>query len=244
MGIENDSTIVVMIILCVFIATCGCINQITDLFPAPQGQPIVIGHVFLDGKAVKGAAVEAISANGTYHRYAVTGDDGAYAFNITPETNYNITVTYKGLQHTIWPVYLPGDNSTFNIYLTKMSTSTIEGTGYTIISVSPFESKEGRYKIYNHTRWSGFLINAKSIKDNTTSTAITDVNGSYIINVEPNTTYVMKGYFAAPDGPPNAIFEYRNGGESSIYASDNLSGPLVNVSSNETVLVDYIFPMP
>lgn len=236
--------LILFVCISIFLALCGCIDSSTNVIHAPPGPPIVTGHVFLDGKAISDADVEAVSANGTYHRYAVTDDEGVYALNITPDTDYNVTATYKGLHHTIWPVYLPGDTNTFDINLTTTPVSTIEGSGYTIISVSPFESKEGRYKTYNHTKWSGFLINAKSIQDNNTLTAITDINGNYIIHVEPNKTYVMTGYFSAPDGPPNAIFTYRNGGTSSIYASDNISGPIVKVDLGETILVDYIFPMP
>lgn len=245
MRIRNETAIALFFCLGVFIALCGCIDPITNIIHAPSGPPVVTGHVFLDGKAISGAAVDAVSANGTYHRYAVTGNDGVYTFNITPDTDYNVTATYQGLQHTIWPVYLPGDTSTFDINLTTLPMSTIEGSGYTTISVSPWESKEGRYKTYYHTRWSGFLINARSMKDNTTLTAVTDINGSYILKIEPDTVCVISSYFFPPDGHPIASFHYRNSGGLEYVDSGNITtGPIAIAGPNETVFVDYIFPMP
>lgn len=223
----------------VFISVCGCIDSFTNPSRTPSGPTVVTGHVFLDGKAVKVAAVEAVSVNGTAYQSDVTDDNGTYALKITPDTWFNVTATYQGLRHTIWPVYLPGEMDIFDINLTITPTSTIEGSGYTTITKSPYE-EDKRYDIYYHKRWSGFFIEANSTKDNTTVAAITDNNGCYFLKVEPDVTYDLSGYVSASKGYPLAYFEYRNDGS----ISTGYNGYKIRVGPNETALVDYIIAMP
>jgi hypothetical protein len=231
--------IVLLACLSIFLSMCGCIDSIIN----PSGPPVASGHVYLDGKAIGNATIEAVSANGTDHKYTVTDDNGFYSLNIMPDTWYNVTATYNGLRHTIWPVYLPGEMNSFDINLTATPMSTIEGSGYTTISKSPFE-EDKRYDIYYHTRWSGFLIEAKSMKDNTTVSAITDKNGSYVLKIEPDTIYVIAGYVSASKNYPMAIIKYRNDATPSIYSSNSTIGAQTMVGPNETAFVDYVIPMP
>jgi hypothetical protein len=55
---------------------------------------------------------------------------GAYTLNTNTKTVYNLTPTWQGLSHMVGPVYLPGDINTYDINLTSVPTSTIEGSGY------------------------------------------------------------------------------------------------------------------
>lgn len=203
---------------------CGCSQ------PASPTNSLT-GHVYLNGYAISGAHVEAISVNGTDRIATITNDNGAYVLNIKPDIKYNVTATYQELRHTVWPVYLPGETDTYDINLTTTPKSTIEGSRYTKGGPNP--------EFFYHKRWSDVVINATSVKDNITLTALTDSNGSYSLEIEPNVLYNITGASSLQNKYPIPVFYYRNyGGISTGYCNQIMVGP------NETALVDYIIYLP
>jgi hypothetical protein len=249
--LRNEIFITIVILILVTIL-CGCIKEtptVNSITPIPTVQiqnqsslntVLIYGHVYLNGEAISNARVEAISANKTDCLYNITNDYGIYTLNIKPDTNYNITASYQGLQHTIWPVYyLPEameETNLFDINLTTIPSSTIDGSGYTLGS-GPLGER------YNHTRWSGFFIDVRSVKDNTTISATTDSNGNYSLTVEPNILYNISGYSRAHDNYPIATFYYRN----YIYPFDSYfygNYPQIIVGPNETALINYVIVVP
>lgn len=208
-----------VIISVVFLCGCSQLGITTNS---------ISGHVYMDGHAVSGASVEAVSVNGTSRVNTSTDNDGAYTLNINPDTKYNLTTMWQGRRHTVWPVSIPGDVTTYDINLTSMPTSTIEGGGYETGTPDPEK--------FGHKRVSGMKIGVTPIHGNTSITTYTDINGNYILNVEPNVNYnIIVG-----DDTPNyftpIFFNYRNSG--------SLYGRNITVGSNETVLVDYVIPVP
>ena len=208
----------IVIITCV-IFLCGCSqlgitsNEIT-------------GHVYMNGHAISGARVDAISVNGAYSVNTTTDNNGAYTLNINPNTTYNLTATWQGLRHTVWPVYLPGDINTYDINLTSVPTSTIEGSGYEMGGPDP--------ESFGHKRVSGLDIYATPVHGNTSIIAYTNNNGNYLITVEPYVSYNLT--LGGPNYSPPIFFTYRN---TNLYAGYN-----VTVGPNETAVVDYVIPIP
>lgn len=217
----------IVIIICAALL-CGCSQ------PGPITNCIT-GHVYLDGHAVSGAYVEAASVNGTDRVNTTTDDGGAYTLNINAETKYNLTATWQGLRHIVWPVYLPGDVNTYDINLTSTPTSTIEGSGYTMGGPKP--------GMYDHKRLSGFKMGVTPAHGNTSITTRTDDNGNYTLVVEPNILYNMTGGVGGMSPPdyiiPIAVFNYRNDGRIMVGYYDNII-----VGPNETALVDYVIYVP
>lgn len=213
----------------------GCIQEgPTESHTPTPFTKTIIGHVYLDGHAVGGAIVEAMSANGTDRVNTMTDDKGAYTLNINDDVRYNLTATCLGLRHTVWPLYLPGETNIYNVNLTTKPGSTIEGSGYTI---GPLGNQK-LFDTYDHKRWSGIVVTVSSVKDNTTVTTLTDSNGSYYLEVKPNVLYKVAGeYRAGSNFPP--MFHYRNDGA----LADGYSNT-ITVGPNETALVDYVFVMP
>ncbi|WP_428982123.1 hypothetical protein [Methanocella conradii] len=166
--------------------------------------------------------------NGTDHRSTTTDDKGAYVLNIKPATKYNITATYQGLQHTVWPVYLDNKTDTYNVNLTTTPRSTVEGTGYAT-SADPE---------HNLTYMGIYVIYLKSTRDNTTIFKNINSDGSYSLEVEPNVPYVMTGTVGMNSTPPIIQFYYHN------YRPWLGTHPQITVGSNETVLIDYVVPVP
>jgi hypothetical protein len=248
-GLRNEA-LVIFAILFFTIPLSGCstktpnVNSITPV-PCPSIQtpnPSTLifvpayGHVYLNGNTVKGASVEAISANETDHISGTTNDTGAYILNLKPDTRYNITATYQGLRHTVWPVYLPGETGSYDINLTTTPQSTIEGSGYSIVNPGPDPLI---YDMNDHKRWSGIVIRVTSVKDNTTITALTDNNGNYSLKVEPNIVYNITSASSLQNKFPIPMIHYRNyGGLTEGYFEQIMVGP------NETALVDYEIPLP
>jgi hypothetical protein len=225
----------VMVILIGAVLIGGCIQEgpTESHTPAPFTKTI-IGHVYLDGHAIGGARIEVISINGTDCVNTTTDDKGAYTLNINDETKYNLTAICQGLRHTVWPAYLPGETNVYDVNLTTAPVSTIEGSGYTI---GPLGNRE-LFDTYDHKRWSGFVVTATSVKDSISITTLTDSNGSYSLEVEPNVLYKMTGAYNVNSGF-SPMFRYRNGGA----LADGYSNT-ITVGPNETALVDYVFVMP
>lgn len=196
----------------------------------------VNGHVYLGGNAVSGASVEALSVDGADRLNSTTNETGVYILNIKPDIRYYITATYQGLQHTVWPVYLPGETGSYDINLTTTPESTIEGSGYSIVNPGPDKLI---YEMNDHKRWGGVVIIVTSVKDNTTITALTDNNGNYSLNVEPNVVYNITSASSLQNKFPIPMIHYRNyGGRTEGYFEQIMVGP------NETALVDYEIPLP
>ncbi len=201
----------------IFILLSGCIN-----FNAAP--PVANGYVYIDGEVIGGATVEAISADGTDRQSTTTDGTGAYVLNITPAKKYNITATYQGLRHTVWPVYLDDKTDTYNIDLTTTPRSTIEGTGYAFHEGKPYRNSLRVLVIHleptskNHTTYSRHL----------------EGNGTYSMEVEPDVEYTTSGTLS---GSPNiASFFYHNSRE---YVPDRIT-----IDPNETVLIDIEYHLP
>lgn len=218
--------------LSVCISLSGCVhfgtNPSTNVSTVPSVPPVANGHVYVDGKVVSGASVEAVAINGTDHISTTTDDKGAYVLNITPYTKYNVTAMYQGLRHTVWPVYLENKADTYNINLTTTPRSTIEGTG-TIGGDTQF-----------NVPMSNLAINLVPVtKNNTTISTIMNGDGSCSLEVEPNMQYEMTGTMGGVMGsPPIAQFYYRN------YPAGLGDCPQITVGSNETALLDVEFVIP
>ncbi len=97
--------------------------------PALSTPVSISGHVYLDDKAISGASVEAISAYRRSNMSTITDDSGAYSLGLDPRTQYNITATYQGMRHTVWPVFVE-DNETgvYDINLTRTPRTALAGT--------------------------------------------------------------------------------------------------------------------
>ncbi|MDI6896942.1 carboxypeptidase-like regulatory domain-containing protein [Methanocella conradii] len=204
----------------VFLSLSGCVN--TSTVP-----PVASGRVFLDGNVVSGAAIEAVPIDGTGNLYTITDDTGAYTLDLTPAIPYNVTATYQGLRHTIWPVYLDNKSDTFNITLTTIPKSTVEGTGYATSA----------HPEHHNLTASNFAINLNSTKDHTVISKLFNKDGSYSVEVEPNVTYEVNGTLGEMGSPPITQFFYHN------YKPLG-NRPQITVSSNETVLIDYMVALP
>jgi hypothetical protein len=203
----------------IFILLSGCVNLNTNSSTVP---PVATGYVYLDGYVVSGATVEAISADGTDHQFNITDERGAYVLNITPAKIYNITATYQGLRHTVWPVYLDNKTDTYNISLTTAPKSTIEGTGYAVHEGKPFPIDH----ILNP-----IVINfVPTAKNQTTLSGDTGRDGSYSMEVEPNVQYMMSSNISA-------LFYYHN---DPAWVRDHQ----ITIGPNETALVDFDLILP
>ena len=203
----------------IFILLSGCVNESTNSSTEP---PVATGYVYLDGDVIGGATVEAISADGTDHQSNITDDRGAYVLNITPAKIYNITATYQGLRHTVWPVYLDNKTDTYNISLTTAPRSTIEGTGYAFHEGKPFPFDHMDPPVIN-------LV--PMAKNYTTLSNYMGRDGSYSMEVYPNLQYTMKV------SPPIASFFYHN---YQAWVRDHL----ISIGPNETALIDIEFYLP
>jgi len=228
--IEKFTGFVIFICTCclgVFLSLSGCVNSDNNSSTNVSAEPPVAnGHVYLDGSAVSGAIVEAVSVNGTDRQFTITDDKGTYVLIIMPHTLYNITAMYQGMRHTVWPAYLEDKTDTYDIYLTTTPRSTIEGTGY-ITGDTQFNPPISCYD-----------ININSTKDNTTISKAMNNDGSYSLEVEPNVIYYAIGTIGAMGSPPIAQFYYHN------FPTGLGNNPLITVGSNETVLIDIAFVIP
>ncbi len=205
------------------ISTCillsGCVNLSTNSSTVP---PVASGYVYLDGNVVSGATVEAISVDGTDHQSNITDDRGAYVLNITPAKMYNITATYQGLRHTVWPVYLDNKTDTYNISLTTTPRSTIEGTGYAVHEGKPFP--------IDHISNTIVVNLVPTAKNHTTCSREVDRDGSYSVEVEPNVQYKMSSNISA-------FFYYHN---DPAWVCDHQ----ITIGPDETALVDFDLILP
>jgi len=215
--------ILVVVIGAVLLSGCTQPGTITPPSPTVKPNPIansITGHVYLDEHAVGGAYVEAVSVDGTDRRNTTTGDDGAYTLNINPGARYNLTATWQGLRHTVWPVSVGSKYNVYNIPLTATPKSFIAGTGYSM----------GGPEGYNNSRpLIGFELYATPADENGKLTATIGEDWSYSLEVEPGVMYHMERY------APSVNFNYRN-------SDDVLSG--VIVGPNETAIIDYVVLLP
>jgi hypothetical protein len=200
----------------IFILLSGCIN-----FSAVP--PVANGYVYLDGKVIGGATVEAISADGTDRQSTTTDGTGAYVLNITPAKRYNITATYQGLRHTVWPVYLDNKTDMYNIDLTTTPRSAIKGIGYATREGEPYEGNMGVLSVEL----------TPTIKNHTTFSMRLENDGKYSMEVDPDVQYRMRGTFS---GGEVAGFYYHN----TEYVRDNL----ITIGPNETALIDIKYRLP
>jgi len=177
------------------------------------------GGVSLEGKAVTGASVLAISFDGKDSVLTVTDDQGKYVLNLKPGLWYNITASYKGLKHTIWPVYLPDrQNGVYDISLYRVPRSTLVGSAAA------------------GSQWKGHAvyIEATKLDGGVPVMAITGDDGSYSLDVAPGNYYVTGNTYLYASIKKPANFCFHNAAYSYT----------IKVNSNETVLLDYNAEMP
>ncbi|WP_424356812.1 carboxypeptidase regulatory-like domain-containing protein [Methanocella sp. MCL-LM] len=173
------------------------------------------GEVSLDGIPVTGASVLAASFDGTDRVSTITDTNGSYTLYIKPGLWYNITASYQGLKHTVWPVNL-SDHQTdpYDIALSRTPRSTISG--------SPAADSE----------WKGraVYVEAASLDGSAPLMAVTLDDGSFSLDVRPDIRYHLTGNTYAYTSIKNPVsFSFRN----------VLYGYSVKLNSNETVLMDY-----
>jgi hypothetical protein len=202
-----------------FILLCGCINESANNESTNSSiePPVATGFVYINGDAINGATVEAISVDETDYKSNITDDRGAYILNITPMKIYNVTATYNGLRHTVWPVYLDNKSESYNISLTTTPRSTIEGRGYAFHEGEPFPFDHiGNTLVINLVPWE---------KNHTTIFTQLGRNGSYSVVVDTNVLYTMGGM--------DAHFYYHN--HLAGLQDNNYN---ITVGPNETALID------
>jgi hypothetical protein len=217
----KELTVAALLIIIAILAIAGCTQTpITPtLIPKIGDNFLIHGYVNIDGKTVTGADVEAISADNVYHFENVTNDNGAYVLYLPKNLSFNVSATYQGLQHTVWPVSVGDSDYLYNISITTTPKSFIEGTGYSV----------GGYLGYNNSQpLTGFTFNAIQANDNTTFTAVIKDDWSYSLEVKPGVKYHLDRRM------PDVHFYSRNGD----YMSDVVVGP------NETALIDYVVVLP
>lgn len=200
----------------------GCINPGNNSSTTP---PAAIGYVYFDGHPVSGATIEGISADCTDHRSASTDDRGTYVLNITPGKTYNITATYQGLRHTVWPVYLDNRTDMYNISLTTTPRSTIEGSWSANLKGKPFPIDHMNTPVIQLVAWT---------KNQTDLSVEASRDGRFLIVVEPDVQYWMTSNIGA-------MFYYHND-PFRLYDSNHNSN--ITISPNETALIDIEFILP
>ena len=228
-GVPIKVVLIYTAILCLTLL-CGCISQKQDtnnsiLLPSvsPESNKLntsstimvpAHGYVLLNGSHVSGAQVKATSSDGSDIQTTTTNETGAYVVNIRDWTLYNITATYKGLRHTIWPVRIDSqDNSqlykartVYNITLTNEPTSTIMGL-----------SSE-KY----------ILVEAIPTNGEPSVTTNTGPERAYSMNVDPNVQYDLVGRDYYEQTNFHVIFKGRN-----YHYVQNIT-----LQPNETALID------
>jgi hypothetical protein len=196
-------------------------DPVTGYMNFTPSTPVSIsGHIYLDGKAVSGAFVEAISAYGRNRTSTVTDDSGTYSLGLDSRTQYNITATYQGMRHTVWPVFVY-DNETgvYDINLTRTPRSIMTGA-------APSDEPWLRHP-------DAVTIEATPVGGGTPVTASIGPDFNYSLDLEPLTYYDISGKFRGSDGNYyNLTFKYRTG----IVFSGFMLRP------DETALVDYFTP--
>jgi hypothetical protein len=195
----------------------GCAGDRTVLPLDMNNTTPAYGYVYFESKAAAGANVEAVSVDGILRVTNITNNSGAYVLNLKPEVWYRVTATYRGMKHTIWPVYLSRDghgNSGYDINLTQVSRSMIAG--------APMAG----------SNWtgSGIYITAVPSNGDAPLTAVTGDDGSYAIDVAPDIYYIVSGdsYDFRGMQYPVSVF-YRN----------TIGCTKVKPGKDETVLLDY-----
>ena len=223
------SAFFIIVIAGFFISLCGCVNEsaINESMNSSVEPPVATGFVYLDGDAICGATVESVSVDGTDHKSNNTDGRGAFILNMTPMKIYNVTATYNGLRHTVWPVYLDNKSESYNISLTTTPRSTIEGRGYAFRKGEPFP--------FDHISNSLIISVMPWAENHTTIDAQLSKNGSYSLVVEPNVRYTLVG--------KTKLFYPR------FYYHNHLAGLQDNdyniiVGPNETALIDINYYLP
>lgn len=207
----------------VLAAGCGMLsgNQAAPtLAPSVGDSYLVCGHVCLEGNAVANATVEAVSVNGNRSLSNVTGADGLYALYLPGGVQFNVTATYQGLQHTIWPVIASSSLYNYDINLTRTPESFIAGTG----------SISGPMGYNVSWMLAGYRPTVARPDGNGSITTTIRSDNSYSLEVEPGVSYQFNGTDAG------IYFSYRNG-EGGMRLN-------VTVGPNETALVDYTIMIP
>lgn len=203
-----------------FFMTRDPVTGYMNFTPSTPTPVSISGHVYLDGKAVSGALVEAVSAYGRNMTSTVTDDNGAYNLGLDSRTQYNITATYQGMRHTVWPVLLY-DNETgeYDIHLTRTPRSTMTGAA------------PGNEAWLRHP--GVVTIEAVPVGGGTPVKATIGPDFNYSLDVEPLVYYDIGGKFHGSDeNYYNVTLAYRTG----IVFSGFMLRP------NETALVDYFTP--
>ncbi len=214
----------IAVILCVVMIS-GCSEEKQADTPVYNFSMPAYGHVYLDGKAVSGALVTAVSVDGASRASNVTNDSGAYVLYLVPWNRYNVTATYQGLKQRLRPVYL--HNLTggyivnediadrYDIDLTKTPKTTITG----VASYGPGSPNPAN----------GVFIVATPADGSAPLTTVTGEDGTYSFDLKPGVSYGISGKYSDYYGQHCGIqFAYRN--------DDYCNG--LTLQQGETALVD------
>jgi hypothetical protein len=209
------------IIIVMAILSGGCTENRPEAAEDLNNTTTATGYVYLDGKAVAGARVEAVSVDGTRHAYNTTNETGTYVLNLAPQVWYRVTATSRGLKHTVWPVFVSEDSyakNGFDINLTSKPSSIIAGA----------PNRDSKWKGDNT------YITVAPADGSAPVTVITGDDGSYSIVVKPDMYYTVSGICYDYRGASiNIPISYRN----TIGCGKVKPGP------GETVLLDYYNPL-
>lgn len=211
-------------ILCAVMIS-GCSEEKQADTPVYNFSMPAYGHVYLDGKAVSGVLVTAVSADSACRASNVTNDSGAYVLYLVPWVRYNVSATYQGRKQMIWPVYL--HNLTggyivnedvadrYDINLVKTQKATITGIASERTNFS--------------TGTSDVFIVATPADGSAPLTVVTGDDGTYSFDLKPGVSYSISGKYRDNYGQQGMIqFRYRN--------DDYCPG--LTLQQGETALVD------
>jgi hypothetical protein len=188
----------------------------------------VSGQVYLDGKPVAGATVKAVSIDRDYNGSAITNGNGYYFIGIYPRTLHEISVSYQGMYHYVFPAFRWELNDSgpflrnqqfinhypFDINLTTTPTSNIRG-----IWTGDQDWNARCYQVEASPRIGGTIIIVPIAADR-----------NFTINLQPYTYYNLS-IRNTTSGETEDDFKiiYHTGTGRSSYL----------VYPNETILVDY-----
>jgi hypothetical protein len=201
------------------------IGNNTSEFPRylPPTPVSISGHVYLDGKPVSHASVQAIIDENNVSAQAFTDDSGAYVMGLMSKTMYRLVVTYQGKHCIVKPVFLK-DNTT-DVY--EINLTSLPRQGMMVVEDSGLSGVAMSGKV---------TLNAVPLYGGAALRKVFDPGEGFFLDLAPDVYYNVSGTFhdAAGQGRP-------------VYFSTIIGSSFQRmlVRPNETVLVDYyIVPRP
>ena len=179
----------------------------------------ILGRVYLDGRAVSNASVQAIAAESNLSATAFTDDSGAYTLGLMSKTLYRLVATYQGKQCILMPVFVK-DNMTdvYDIYITSLPRQGMKCVWDNDVSNGAASGK--------------ITVQAVPVYGGTTVNKVFDGGEDFFLDLKPGVYYNVSGTFRDAAG--------RDG---QVYFITRLGGSCQRmlVRPNETIPVYYYF---